>query len=369
MRSLLRGALTACACLAGATSVALAGDAAVRADASRLEGPARIAVQPFITLPPDVRHPEGLATNPRNGDLYVGTFDAREPASERNNQVLRYSAQGRLLARYWLGATPLTGIAYQDGKLYLLNFGASRLQRLDGEFTEGSPLEDLASFGALKPAAVPPRLVDNPDGSQDRLVYGASGFAAINGMVFDGGRNLYISDSFQGAIYRIERATTCSPPCAVAVVSRDPLLATAGHLPFGANGLAFGKTPDLLYVNNAGDHRLLKLHLPTGRVSVLGESLPGADGLMFHDGLLWVAANQADTVLGIDENGLVRVRAGEFLGIGPDGSPRGLLFPASTAVSGGHMVVTNLALPLTPAAGDEWEERVTRWNLVRFKLP
>lgn len=342
--------------------------ACLAAFAAEAAGPIRIAVQPFVTLPADVRHPEGLAANPKNGDLYVGTFDAREPASDRNNQILRYSAAGKLQARYSFGPTPLTGIEYADGKLYILNFGASKLQRLDGDFTEGSKLEDVAAFTALSPPAVQPRVVNNPDGSTDRIAYGSSGFPAINGMVFDTEKNLYISDSFQGAIYKIERATTCSP-CVVTVVSRDPLLATAGHLPFGANGLAFGNVPGVLYVNNAGDGRLLKLDLASGQMSVLSESLPGADGLMFRNGLLWVCANQADVILGIDESGLIRARAGEFIGINKDGTPRGLLFPASTAVSGQHMVVTNLALPLTPVSGDEWEERVTRWNLVRFKLP
>lgn len=331
-------------------------------------GPTRIAVQAFITLPADVRHPEGLASNPSNGDLYVGTFDAREPASSRNNQVLRYSAAGKLLARYIFGPTPLTGLEFAHGKLYILNFGASKLQRLDADFTESSRLEDVATFSVLTPPTVQPRTVANPDDSSDRIVYGSSGFPAINGMVFDAEMNLYISDSFQGAIYKIQHATTCNS-CAVTVVSRDPLLATAGHLPFGANGLAFGMTPGVMYVNNAGDNRLLKMDLATGQVSVLSESLPGADGLMFHNGLLWVCANQADVVLGIDENGLIRVRAGEFIGVAKDGTPQGLLFPASTVVSGQYMVVTNLALPLTPVAGDEWEERVTRWNLVRFKLP
>jgi hypothetical protein len=33
------------------------------------------------------------------------------------------------------------------------------------------------------------------------------------------------------------------------------------------------------------------------------------------------------------------------------------------------MFVTNLALPLTPAVGDEPEEDVTRWNVVKIKLP
>ena len=356
MQHLLPALVLACACAAPLTS------------AAQPAGPARIDVQPFVLLPADVRHPEGLASNPANGDLYVGTFDAREPASDRNNQILRYSANGELRARYRFGPTPLTGLEYANGKLYILNFGASKLQRLDVNYTETSPLEDLVTFTALTPPPVPPRTVSNPDGSVDRIVFGSAGFPAINGMVFDPQGNLYVSDSFQGAVYKIERAATCSP-CTVSVLSRDPLLATAGHLPFGANGLAFGTAKDVLYVNNAGDGRVLTLNLVTGRVSVLAESLPGADGLMFHGGLLWVVANQADVVLGIDENGLTRVRAGEFLGIAADGSPRGLLFPASTAVSGKFMVVTNLSLALTAAAGDEWEERVTRWNLLRFKLP
>lgn len=335
------------------------------ADASA--GPRRIAVEPFVTLPADVRHPEGLASNPANGNLYIGTFDAREPAAQRNNQVLRYSADGKLLAKYAVGGTPLTGLEFAHGKLYILNFGASKLQRLDAEFDAHSRLEDVVSFGALTPPDVEPRTVANPDGSTDRVSFGSAGFPAINGMVFDRAGNLYVSDSFQGAIYRIDNVRSCGP-CIVNVVSRDPLLATANPLPFGANGLAFGPNPDVLYIANAGDGRLLKLILSTGRMTVLSESIPGADGLMFHDGLLWVAANQADVVFGVDEQGLIRVRAGEFLGVGADGTPRGLLFPASTAVSGPWMVVTNLALPLTPATGDEWEERVTRWNLVRFKL-
>lgn len=331
-------------------------------------GPIRVAIEPFITLPADVRHPEGLTSDPRTGDLFVGTFDAREPATQRNNQVLRYSSTGKLLARYPMGATPLTGLAYAYGKLYILNFGASKLQRLEANFTAQSVLEDVASFGMLDSPAVRPRAIANPDGSADRVTYGSSGFPALNGMVFDGEGHLYISDSFQGAIYRIDSVATCKP-CAVTTVSRDPLLATAGHLPFGANGLAFGTDPSVLFINNAGDGRILKLSLPTAQMSVLTESIPGADGLMFHEGLLWVAANQADVIYGVDEQGLIRVRAGDFAGIQADGSPKGLLFPAGTAVSGRWMVVANLALPLTPVQGDEWEERVTRWNLVRFRLP
>lgn len=332
------------------------------------QGPIRVRVEPFLTLPDNVRHPEGLASNPANREIYVGTFDARTPEAARNNQLLRYSPEGRLLARKSFGVTPLTGIEYADGKIYILNFGASKLQRMDADFASSTPVEDLVEFKALVPPAPAPRAVLNPDGSKDEIVFGSSGFPAPNGMVFDKARNLYISDSFQGAIYRIERATSCAP-CSLEILSRDPLLATSGALPFGANGLAFNADESALYVNNAGDNRLLRMAMPSGPLSVVAESVFGADGLLFHQGLFWIASNQADVVLGLDEKGRTVVRAGEFEGIEGDGTPRGLLFPATTAVQGDWMMVTNLALPLTSADGDEWEEQVTRWNLVRFKIP
>ncbi|PPE72526.1 hypothetical protein C3942_18480 [Solimonas fluminis] len=332
------------------------------------EGPLRIAVERFVQLPADVRQPEGITADPATGEIYVGSFDARMPESSRNNQLLRYSPDGKLLGRRRFGTTPLTGLAYRDGQVYILNFGASRLQRIAAGFGSDTPVEDVASFGALLPPAPGERRIDNPDGSQDRIQFGAAGFPAINGMVFDRAGNLYVSDSFQGAIYRIERATSCMP-CRVQTVLHDPLLATAGPLPFGANGLAFDASERLLYINNAGDGRVLRWPLAGGALEVLAESIHGADGLLFHDGLLWVSANQADRVLGLDENGRIRVQAGEFQGHDGDGAPRGLLFPAGSAVSGAWMVVANLSLALTAREGDEWEEETRRWTLSRFRLP
>ncbi|MBD9478207.1 hypothetical protein [Pseudoxanthomonas sp. PXM02] len=328
----------------------------------------RLPVTAFATLPADVRHPESLTVDPASGEIYVGTFDAREPATARNNQLLRFAADGRLLAQRSFGATPLTGIGFFRGKLYVLNFGASKLQRIDAAFTATSPIEDLASFAALTPPAPPARRVDNPDGSHDSIAFGSAGFPAINGLVFDRAGTLYVSDSFQGAIYRIADATTCVP-CRVEVVARDPLLATTGALPFGANGLAFNADESILYINNAGDGRVLRRRMPEGVIEILADGVYGADGLLFHQGLLWVSANQIDTLVALDEHGRVRHRAGDFMGVSADGEPRGLLFPAASAVQGRRMIVANLALPLTPAAGDEWEEDVTRWNLMQFDLP
>lgn len=63
------------------------------------------------------------------------------------------------------------------------------------------------------------------------------------------------------------------------------------------------------------------------------------------------------------------MRAGGFQCIASNGAPRGLLFPASSVAQGDWMIVSNLALPLTPTEGDEWEERVSTWNLMRVRLP
>lgn len=325
-----------------------------------------IAVKPFAELPADVRHPEGLAVDPDSGEVYVGTFDAREPAEQRNNQVLRLSATGQLLARKSFGATPLTGLLFAEGQLYILNFGAASLQRLPAAFNEQSDIETLVTFAALPPPS--PRKVSNPDGSKDRIEFASSGMPAPNGMVFDRAGNLYVSDSFQGAVLRIPDAMHCAP-CKIEMLARDPLFTTTSFLPFGANGLAFNADETLLYINNAGDGRVLRMPMPGGPVEVFAESVPGADGLLFHAGRLWVVTNQADRVVALNSHGLPVLIAGAFLGLADNGAPRGLLFPASTAVQGQRMLVTNLALPLTQASGDEWEERATRWNLMQFDLP
>ena len=352
---------------AAALTVLILAAAAAPAAPAAESAPLRIAVERFVTLPPDVRQPEGLAVDAASGAIFVGTYDARLPESARNNQLLRYSRDGRLLAQRSFGATPLTGLAVAEGHVYVLNFGASKLQRVPVDFDARTTIADVATFGRLDPPQPTARTVANPEGSQDRIEFGSSGFPGINGMVLDRAGNLYVSDSFQGAIYRIAKATQCAP-CEVQVVSRDPLLGTAGALPFGANGLALDEDEQHLYITNAGDGRLLRMKLPQGSVHVVAESLPGADGLLQHKGWFWVAANQADSVVALDAAGRLRARAGAFEGL-DGGAPRGLLFPASTAVDGGWMVVTNLSLPLTPVQGDEWEEDVTRWTLSRFKLP
>ena len=154
-------------------------------------------------------------------------------------------------------------------------------------------------------------------------------------------------------------------------VKHDGLLATAGFPPFGANGLALSRDGTKLFIANTGDDRILRLDLKTEDkdISIWAESINGADGIAFYHGRLVVAANQADVVLILNENGRVIAKLGDFLGIRRDGSPRGLLFPASVVIVDDKIFVTNLALPLTTTEGDEPEEDVTKYTVSRIDIP
>ena len=328
-------------------------------------------VDTFAVLPDGVRFPEGITANPANGDIYVGTFDT----GPNSNKLLRFNRDGHVVASRDFGITPLLGLEFDRAhkKVYVLNVGdfvgtGSKIQRVTADLTQ---LEDVA---IIPPIGAPtPRTVGNPDLSFDTITFGDNA-RVPNAMVFDSHGNLYVSDSFQGAIFRIDGAAHCHTPCFVATVAHDPLLATAGFPPFGANGLAFNSAESALFVANTGDDRVLKitnLSSTSPTVTVFAESLNGADGLVFDDksGLLWVATNQADEVVALNANGRVVAKLGEFRGINRNGTPDGLLFPASPVIVGDEIFVTNLAIALTPTAGDEPEEDVTRWTISRMKLP
>lgn len=331
----------------------------------------RNAAKRFATLPDGVRFPEGITANPKNGDIYVGTFDA--PPNNRPNKLLRFDRHGHLVASRDFGNTPLLGLEFDrvNNKVYIANVGnfagvASKIQRVAADLTG---LQDVAIIPGI--GAPDPRTVGNPDGSSDTITFG-SGARVPNAMVFDSHGNLYVSDSFQGAIFKITNPEGCAPSCNVETFSHDPLLATAGFPPFGANGLAFNKDESALVIANTGDDRVLMLEMLSGtrKITVFAESINGADGIAFdRRGRLWVAANQNDEIVALNKNGRVIARLGEFEGIRKDGSPKGLLFPASLVIVDDEIFVTNLALPLTATVGDEPEEDVSRYTVSRIKLP
>lgn len=331
----------------------------------------RNAAHRFTTLPDGVRFPEGITANPRNGDIFVGTFDA--PPNNRPNKLLRFDRHGHLEAARDFGNTPLLGLAFDrrnNGKVYIAAVGdfsgtGSRIQRISANFNGATLIEEVAAIPSI--GAPAPRLVPNPDGSTDTITFGG-GARVPNALTFDSHGNLYISDSFQGAIFRIDNPAGCAPACGVTTLIHDPLLATAGFPPFGANGIALNR--DALFIANTGDDRVLKLDLVSHALTVFAESINGADGIAFDRyGRLWVAANQADEVVGLNANGRVVAKLGDFQGTREDRTPRGLLFPASLVIVDDEIFVTNLALPLNGIAGDEPEEDVTRYTISRIRLP
>jgi DNA-binding beta-propeller fold protein YncE len=330
-------------------------------------------VDTFAVLPNGVSLPEGITANPVNGDIYVSTFTAP-------SKLLRYNRHGRLLAQRDFAA-PLLGLEFDrvHNKVYITNVGdfvgtGSRIQRVAADLSQLENVAEIRSVGA--PA---PRQVINPDddpkGSRsiDTITFGDNA-RVPNAMVFDGNGNLYISDSFQGAVFKITNPSGCVPNCTMDPLVHDPLLATAGFPPFGANGLAFNSNESVLFVANTGDDRVLKIRNPksaTPTVTVFAESLNGADGLVFDErtGLLWVCANQADEVVALNNKGRIVAKLGEFRGINRNGTPDGLLFPASAVIVDDEIFVTNLAVALTEAIGDEPEEDVKLWTISRMKLP
>ena len=297
----------------------------------------RDGVVRFATLPkPGPGHPEGLAADSQ-GNIYVATFD-----STTTNRIYVFGRDGRLQFFIPLPGVGPLGMAFDAaGNLYVANFGGGNVLKFTPPFTSAS------TPSATYPVCSPVPFVD----------------CGLNDLTFDAAGNLYVSDSFGGNIYRITL-----PAGTTSVFFTDPRLAPVPNHsfpPFGANGLAFKPGTSDLYVAHTGDDRIFRLS--GGALSAFAESINGADGIKFDaSGRLWVAANQQDEVVALNALGAVVERRGSFEGIDNDGAPRGLLFPASIAISDGDLFVTNLALPLTPQVGNEPEEQVTTFTVSRL---
>jgi SMP-30/Gluconolactonase/LRE-like region len=300
----------------------------------------RGVVERFATLPVGSPAAEGITAD-KAGNIYVATFD---PSGQHPGQLIVFDPSGNLVrAKDIAGAsTALLGLDFhpKSGKLLVIDFGAGKVLTVD-------PVTGASSVFAT--------------------VTGSSG---LNALTFDKEGNVYISDSFQGIIWK----TGPRGGAATAWVT-SPLLATAGVPPFGANGLGFNKAFDTLYVANTGNDTVVQIpvsHGNPGTPSVLTNSINGADGLVLDDDdNIWVCANQADEIVVIDKTGKVISKLGDFNGIDRDGAPIGFLFPASLVRRGDFIYVTNLSLDLRPvvnaqAVDSQWAAQVTTNTVSRI---
>lgn len=322
---------------------------------------------PFATLAPDVKFPEGIAADAA-GRIYVSTFNFSGP-----NFIVKLGHGGRELQRSAAMVSPLLGLAFNaDGHLFVADFGNGKILKIENGDLANGPT-DYATLPCCAPIPGFPIPFGKMTGSP-------------NGLVFDADGSLLVSDTFQGEVFRVPPGGCPTPAWCGTSVAKDAKLATTGFPPFAANGLAL--RGGALYVANTGNDTVLRLPLmadgTAASVDVWAQSINGADGIAFDgSGRLWVCANQADelvvleeidTTLGSDGSpvkaGRVLFKVGDFGGfVGPPGSrrPKGFLFPASLVIVHHKVYVTNLALPLTDAVGDEPEEMVERFTVVKVE--
>jgi len=271
----------------------------------------------FASLPAGASGPEGIEVDSA-GNVYVTTFGFTASGSVIGpGQLIVFDSSGALLRQLNVaGSSPhLLGLAFHPntGDLLLIDFGSAKVLRVD-PFTGASEV-----FMTL------------PTSFQAG--------AGLNDLTFDSAGNVYVSDSFQGIIWRTGR----TGGTATAWVT-SALLTTSGVPPFGANGLRFNNKQTALFVANTGNDTVVKIPVggsrraPTaGTPQVFVNSINGADGLIIDDDdNLFVAANQADEIVVLDPTGRVIAKLGDFGGIDSSGAAIGLLFGRMRMVPSGR---------------------------------
>jgi sugar lactone lactonase YvrE len=269
----------------------------------------------------DCHNPEGIAVSP-NGTLFTAGLSGK---------ICFVSARTGNFVR-----SPLS-IPKQDVK--------TPVNLLGELFVPDSTLfvADIGDFSGTKGRV----LKVNPWTGSVRTL--ATGLAAPNAFALDRRGRLFVSDSFAGAIFTIDIEEGGATPW-----KTDPLLGTKGQPPFGANGLAFDRAGQFLYVANTGDDRVLRIAVnrdgSAGAVSIFADgaaidsamgttgALNGADGIAFDArGNLWVCANQANEIQVLSRKGALIARFA-----GTDKDP--MDFPASPVFFGRSVFIANLAL-------------------------
>jgi len=303
----------------------------------------RGVVERFATLPAGSPNPEGITVDRHNGDVYVTGFMPTQPAGPGKLFVFDREGDLKRVVQVAGSSNALLGVAFHPTteELLVIDFGAAKVRRVD-------PFSGASSVFTA------------PVGAQ-----------GLNALGFDKLGNVYISDSSRGTIWR----TGAGGGAAEDWVTH-PLLTTSGFPPFGANGLDFNRDGSSLFVANTGSDTILRVSTATKAVEVFTNSINGADGLLVdrHDNV-WVCANQSDEIVVTDKTGKAIAKLGDFNGV-RDGSPVGLLFPASLARHGDWIYITNLSLDTTsiglPQSVDsQWAAKVKTHTIsrIRFRIP
>jgi sugar lactone lactonase YvrE len=316
----------------------------------------------FATLPAGATTPEGITVDSA-GNVYVTTFGFPDSGPAAKSELVVFSPNGKLLRQVTVSpaSAHLLGLAFHPitGDLLVLDFGAGKVLNVDPQTGAATVFADIgAACGAL---CVNPLTCETPSPPGPGL----------NALTFDASGNVYISDSFSGIIWQ-----TAKDGSGINAWASDPLLATCGKPPFGANGIAFNNEGTAMFVANTGDDSVVKIPVVSGgaagAASVLAYSINGADGLIIDaSDNIWVCANQSDEIVVLNSTGKVIAKLGDFNGIDNQGAARGLLFPASLVFSGNFVLVTNLALDLgtvfgIPTVDSQWAAQITQYTVSKI---
>jgi sugar lactone lactonase YvrE len=266
-----------------------------------------LAVLPDVTpgQPSDV---EGLTVGP-DGNIYVPTFGFNTTGALTGNAALFViRPDGTLVRKVAIAnSSPhMLGLRFNpvNGFLLVLDFGAGKVLHVDPATGASSVFMTPTTAGLVAPG--------------------------LNALTFDKLGNVYVSDSFNGIIWK-----TGPNGGTPTIWSNSPLLGPGTGLtpPFGANGVEFNNAGTVMYVANTAFHQIIAI--PANADGTAGTASIFITGINAPDGVaidkqdnLWICANQEDDIIVLDKTGKVIAKLGDFNGIGGQGLVRGLLFPA-----------------------------------------
>ena len=174
---------------------------------------------------------EGLTVGP-DGNVYVATFGFNaKGALTGNAELYVIKPDGKLLRQVTIAnSSPhVLGLRFNpvNGFLLVLDFGAGQVLHVD-------PVSGASSVFAVPTIA-------------------GSG---LNALTFDKAGNAYISDSFNGIIWKV--GPSGGTPT---IWSNSPLLGPGTGLtpPFGANGVEFSNDGKTLFAANTAFHQIIQI--------------------------------------------------------------------------------------------------------------